>query len=173
MRRFDLTGKVAVVTGGNGGIGLAECGAAVVVAWRNAAKNEAAASGPARLGGAASAVVADATDEGRCPRMMAEAVRRPGRPGFLVNNTEQARGKPPHALPVAEWRARDCHRNSSRERASRAGCADGADLLRPPPVPAGGHPAYRPAVSPVYAEPPRRRGPGRLAGRDAARCRNT
>ena len=48
MRRFDLGGKVAVVTGGNGGIGLgmarglAECGAAVVIAGRNAAKNEAA-----------------------------------------------------------------------------------------------------------------------------------
>ena len=45
---FDLTGKVAIVTGGNGGIGLgmakglAAHGAAVVVAGRNAAKTEAA-----------------------------------------------------------------------------------------------------------------------------------
>jgi 2-deoxy-D-gluconate 3-dehydrogenase len=111
MRRFDSAWKVVVVTGGNGGIGLgmarglAERGAAVVVAGRNAAKNGAAATELARLGGAASAVVADATDEGRCPRMMAEAVRRHGRPGILVNNTGQARGKPPHAFPVAEWRA--------------------------------------------------------------------
>ena len=44
MQLFDLTGKVAVVTGGNGGIGLgmaqgmASFGAAIVIAGRNAAK---------------------------------------------------------------------------------------------------------------------------------------
>ena len=45
---FDLTGRVALVTGGNGGIGLgmargmAEAGAAIMVAGRNAEKNAAA-----------------------------------------------------------------------------------------------------------------------------------
>ncbi len=111
MRRFDLTGKVAVVTGGSGGIGLgmarglAECGAAVVVAVRNAAKNAAAATELARLRGAASAVVADVTAEGRCPAMMAEAVRQHGRLGILVNNAGRAIGKQPHEFPMAEWRA--------------------------------------------------------------------
>ena len=48
MKLFDLSGRVAVVTGGNGGIGLgmakgmAAAGAAVVVAGRDAAKNAAA-----------------------------------------------------------------------------------------------------------------------------------
>jgi 2-deoxy-D-gluconate 3-dehydrogenase len=48
MTMFDLTGRVAVVTGGNGGIGLgmarglATAGARVVVAARNAEKAEAA-----------------------------------------------------------------------------------------------------------------------------------
>jgi 2-dehydro-3-deoxy-D-gluconate 5-dehydrogenase len=45
MKLFDLTGRVAIVTGGNGGIGLgmakgmAAAGAAVVVAGRNARKS--------------------------------------------------------------------------------------------------------------------------------------
>ena len=44
MNLFDLTGKVAMVTGGNGGIGLAmaqgmaSCGATIVIAGRNAEK---------------------------------------------------------------------------------------------------------------------------------------
>ena len=115
MRRFDLAGKVAVVTGGNGGIGLgtarglAECGAAVVVAGRNAAKNEAAVAELAALGGtaaaAASAVVVEVTDEGQCRAMVAEAVRRHGRLDILVNNAGRALGKQPHEFPMAEWRA--------------------------------------------------------------------
>ena len=44
MKLFDLTGKVALVTGGNGGIGLgmaqgmASCGASIVISGRNAEK---------------------------------------------------------------------------------------------------------------------------------------
>ena len=113
MRRFDLGGKVAVVTGGNGGIGLgmarglAECGAAVVMAGRNAAKNEAALAELASIdpATAASAVIADVTDEEQCRAMVAEAVRRHGRLDILVNNAGQGGGKPPHEMPVAEWRA--------------------------------------------------------------------
>jgi len=46
MDRFDLNGRVAIVTGGNGGIGLAmakglaEAGAAVLIAGRSVDKNE-------------------------------------------------------------------------------------------------------------------------------------
>ena len=113
MRRFDLGGKVAVVTGGNGGIGLgmarglAECGAAVVIAGRNAAKNEAALAELASIdpATAASAVIADVTDEEQCRAMVAEALRRHGRLDILVNNAGQGGGKPPHEMPVAEWRA--------------------------------------------------------------------
>ena len=56
MSLFDLTGRVALVTGGNGGIGLgmarglAEAGAAIAVAGRNQAKSEAAAAELAKLG---------------------------------------------------------------------------------------------------------------------------
>ena len=48
MKLFDLSGRVAVITGGNGGIGLgmakgmAAAGATIVVAGRDAAKSSAA-----------------------------------------------------------------------------------------------------------------------------------
>lgn len=66
---FDLTGKVALVTGGNGGIGLgmaeglAQAGATVAVWGRDAAKLERAASGLAELGVRVAASVVDVSDE--------------------------------------------------------------------------------------------------------------
>ena len=56
MKLFDLTGKVAMVTGGNGGIGLgdgagmASCGAAIVIAGRNAEKARPALASLRELG---------------------------------------------------------------------------------------------------------------------------
>ena len=73
MALFDLSGRVAVVTGGNGGIGLgmakglAAAGASVAVAARNAKKAEAAVAG---LGAKSSFIafdVADARLEGVFP----------------------------------------------------------------------------------------------------------
>src|SRR5207237_7435676 len=86
---FDLSGKVAIVTGGNGGIGLgmatglAKAGAAVVVAGRNAAKNEAAVKA---LGPQASSLIVDGTREAECHAMVAATVERQGRLDILVNN---------------------------------------------------------------------------------------
>ena len=66
---FDLTGKVALVTGGNGGIGLgmaqglARAGARVVVAARNAQKSAAAVDASKALGSDSFALAADVTDE--------------------------------------------------------------------------------------------------------------
>ena len=65
MRSFDLTGRVAVVTGGNGGIGLgmatglAEAGAAVVIAGRQAWKNADAVRRLESLGARALAIEVD------------------------------------------------------------------------------------------------------------------
>ena len=56
MKLFDLTGKVALVTGGNGGIGLgmaqgmASCGASIMITGRNAAKAEPALASLRALG---------------------------------------------------------------------------------------------------------------------------
>ncbi|MBX9648774.1 MAG: SDR family NAD(P)-dependent oxidoreductase, partial [Xanthobacteraceae bacterium] len=66
---FDLGGKVAIVTGGNGGIGLgmarglAAAGAAVAIVGRNEAKSQAAVTEFAQTGAKAISVVADVTDK--------------------------------------------------------------------------------------------------------------
>jgi 2-dehydro-3-deoxy-D-gluconate 5-dehydrogenase len=109
MKLFDLTGRVAVVTGGNGGIGLgmakglAAAGAAVAVAARNRAKAEAAAAELASLGTKASFVPLDVADPASCRAMVAEVSGRFGRLDILVNNAGMSIRKPPEAYTVEEW----------------------------------------------------------------------
>ena len=108
-RLFDLSGKVAVVTGGNGGIGLgmarglADAGAAIAVVGRNAAKSKEAATELAARGVRAIAVTADVTDK-RAVSAMTERVRGElGGIDILVNNAGINIRKPPHTLDPAEW----------------------------------------------------------------------
>jgi 2-deoxy-D-gluconate 3-dehydrogenase len=109
MKRFDLTGKVAIVTGGNGGIGfgmargLAEAGASVVVAGRNAAKSEKAVKELTGLGVKAAAVAVDVVKEESCRAMVKQAVERFGRLDILVNNAGMNNRKAPEAYSLAEW----------------------------------------------------------------------
>ncbi|MCS6779785.1 MAG: glucose 1-dehydrogenase [Geminicoccaceae bacterium] len=110
MRLFDLSGKVAIVTGGNGGIGLgmakglAEAGAAVAVAGRNEAKNAEAVAELARLGARAIAVPVDVTDEGSCRAMIERTVRELGRLDILINNAGTNIRKRPEEYALDEWR---------------------------------------------------------------------
>jgi 2-deoxy-D-gluconate 3-dehydrogenase len=110
MSLFDLTGRVALVTGGNGGIGLgmargmAEAGAAIAIAGRNAAKSEAAAAELAKLGVKTAVVTGDVVDEAQCRRMVEETVARLGRLDILVNNAGTNTRKPAQELAVSEWR---------------------------------------------------------------------
>src|SRR5262249_11765929 len=79
LRRFDLSQRVAIVTGGNGGIGLgmvralAAAGARVVVAARNAAKSEAAVGELRALGGEPLAITADVSAQRPVDALIAEA----------------------------------------------------------------------------------------------------
>jgi 2-dehydro-3-deoxy-D-gluconate 5-dehydrogenase len=107
---FDLKGRVALVTGGNGGIGLgmarglAEAGAAIAIAGRNQAKSETAAAELAKLGVQTTVVTADVTDEAQCRRMVDDTISRLGRLDILVNNAGINIRKPPQDLALAEWK---------------------------------------------------------------------
>jgi 2-deoxy-D-gluconate 3-dehydrogenase len=110
MKRFDLTGRVAIVTGGNGGIGLglarglAEAGASIAVAARNAAKSAAAVEALESLGTQAAAIEVELRDEASCRAMVARAAERFGRIDILVNNAGINIRKLPQAYTAAEWR---------------------------------------------------------------------
>ena len=109
MKLFDLDGRVALVTGGNGGIGygmaegLAAAGAAVVIAGRNAEKNEAALRRLGEAGHRAAQIIADVTDEAACQAMVAATVERYGRLDILVNNAGTNIRKQPEDYAMAEW----------------------------------------------------------------------
>jgi 2-deoxy-D-gluconate 3-dehydrogenase len=110
MSLFDLTGRVAVVTGGNGGIGLgmargmAEAGAAIAIAGRNIGKSQAAAAELAKLGVKTAVIEVDVTSEASCRKMVDDTVKRLGRLDILVNNAGINIRKVPQELTFAEWR---------------------------------------------------------------------
>ncbi len=106
---FDLTGKVALVTGGNGGIGLgmaqglAKAGARVIIAARNAQKSAAAVESLKALGSDSFALSLDVTDEASVQKVFDEVVARCGRLDILVNNAGTTVRKPVDQLALAEW----------------------------------------------------------------------
>ncbi|WP_206107736.1 SDR family NAD(P)-dependent oxidoreductase [Paludisphaera rhizosphaerae] len=110
MSLFDLTGKTAIITGGNGGIGLgmamgmAEAGASVALVGRNAEKTRAAAeSVTSQTGAKALAVVADLSKPEDVERAVAEAGEHFGRIDALFNNAGINIRKPPQDLSLDEW----------------------------------------------------------------------
>jgi 2-dehydro-3-deoxy-D-gluconate 5-dehydrogenase len=85
MRLFDLTGKVALVTGGNGGIGLgmaqgmASCGASIVIAGRNADKAGPALASLRELGARCAFIAGDVTKKAACVKLVADTMAEFGR----------------------------------------------------------------------------------------------
>jgi 2-deoxy-D-gluconate 3-dehydrogenase len=110
LSAFDLKGRVAVVTGGNGGIGLgmargmATAGAAIVVAGRNREKSRRAVSELEGLGAQAVAIEVDVTDETSVNALIRVSAERWGRLDVIVNNAGTNIRKPAQDLSLGEWR---------------------------------------------------------------------
>jgi 2-dehydro-3-deoxy-D-gluconate 5-dehydrogenase len=109
MKLFDLAGRVAVITGGNGGIGLgmalgmAQAGATIVVAGRDATKSKAAIKQIEAAGAKATAIPVDVLKEDSCRALIGETVKVHGRLDILVNNAGMSIRKQPEQYTLAEW----------------------------------------------------------------------
>jgi NAD(P)-dependent dehydrogenase (short-subunit alcohol dehydrogenase family) len=108
---FDLTGRVAVVTGGGTGlgkgmaIGLAEAGAQVVLAGRRQDVLDAAAQEIRGLGGRAEGMALDVTRFSELPAFFEAVAARFGGLDILVNNAGTNRRSPPLEFSEADWDA--------------------------------------------------------------------
>jgi 2-deoxy-D-gluconate 3-dehydrogenase len=106
---FNLTDRIALVTGGNGGIGLGMArglglsGATVIVVGRNEEKSAAALRELQSAGVRAESLPCDVTDEAAVQRLFAQVADRYGRLDILVNNAGSTVRKPPQDLTLDEW----------------------------------------------------------------------
>lgn len=106
---FDLSGRVAIVTGGGRGIGrqmataLAELGADVVVCSRKRDNCEAAAAELSALGVRALGLECDARDPGAVDAVVRRTIQDLGRIDILVNNAGATWGAAPEDVPLESW----------------------------------------------------------------------
>ncbi|MDG2278358.1 MAG: SDR family NAD(P)-dependent oxidoreductase, partial [Pseudomonadales bacterium] len=110
FKPFDLTGRVALITGGNGGIGLgmavglAQAGAEVAIWGTNAEKNEAALTELTKTGVNASAWICDVSDEAQVDRQFAATLAEHGRiDGCFANAGIGGRGTAFDDMTREEW----------------------------------------------------------------------
>ena len=106
---FNLKGKVALVTGGNGGLGLgmalglAEAGANIAIAARNPDKTSDAIKQIEGVGVRAISVPTDVTNETEIESMISQTLDKLGQIDILVNNSGVTMRKEPEDLSGDEW----------------------------------------------------------------------
>jgi 2-dehydro-3-deoxy-D-gluconate 5-dehydrogenase len=110
LNRFDLTGRVAIVTGGNGGLGLgmarglAEAGATIAIAARDADKGRSAVEALNAAGFSGRFYALQASSASSCRNMVESVVADFGRCDILINNAGTTIRKRPELLSEADWR---------------------------------------------------------------------
>lgn len=109
MKLFDLTGRIALVTGGSRGLGLqiaealGEAGAKVMLTSRKAADLEEAAADLQAKGIDTRWVAADGSDPAQIARVCEQTLQRLGHVDILVNNAGATWGAPMEDYPLEAW----------------------------------------------------------------------
>ncbi len=109
MKLFNLTDKVALITGGNGGIGFAmakaigEAGATVVIAGRNKDKNKKSIEELNSLDVKCKSLIVDVVNENSCNQLIEDVVQIYGKLNILINNAGTNIRKRPEEYELKEW----------------------------------------------------------------------
>jgi 2-dehydro-3-deoxy-D-gluconate 5-dehydrogenase len=106
---FDLTGRVAIITGGNGGLGLgmarglARAGASIAIAARDLAKSKAAVEELSASGVRCGFYPLDVSSAASCREMVEQVIADFGRCDILVNNAGMNIRKSPENISQEDW----------------------------------------------------------------------
>ena len=109
MKLFNLTDKVALITGGNGGIGFAmakaigEAGATVVIAGRNETKNKKSIEELNSLNVKCKSQIVEVVNENSCNQLIEDVVQIYGKLNVLINNAGTNIRKRPEEYELKEW----------------------------------------------------------------------
>lgn len=109
MKRFDLSGKVAIIIGGSQGIGfaiasgLAAAGATIIIANRKIESGQRAAESLSKDGFKAVAIPADITDRSSVESLISKAISDFGKIDVLVNSAGAMVRKPIEDITEQDW----------------------------------------------------------------------